>query len=80
MTPTGLKLAELRSKAGLSQMELAERAGTAQGTISNLETGKSRRIELDLLDRIAEALGRKPSELLDVVEGPRRKRRKTKEK
>ncbi len=80
MTPTSLKLAELRSKAGLSQMELAERAGTTQGTISNLETGKSRRIELDLLDRIAEALGRKPSELLDVVEGPRRKWRKKKEK
>ena len=61
-------------------MELAERAGTTQGTIFNLETGKSGRIELDLLDRIAEALGCKPSELLDVVEGPRQKRRKKKEK
>ncbi len=80
MTRTGFKLAELRRKAGLSQMELAERAGTTQATISNLETGKSRRIELDLLDRIAEALECKPSELLDVVEGPRRKWRKKKEK
>ncbi len=80
MTRTGFKLAELRRKAGLTRMELAERAGTTQGTIFNLETGKSRRIELDLLERIAEALGCKPSELLDVVEGPRQKRRKKQEK
>ncbi len=80
MTRTGLKLAELRRKAGLTRKELAEWTGTTQGTIFNLETGKSRRIELDLLDRIAEALGCKPSELLDVVEGPRQKRRKKQEK
>ncbi len=74
-----LRLEEYRLRARLSQMELAERAGTRQATIANLETGKSLRVELDLLGRIAEALGCKPSELLDVVEGPRQKRRKKKE-
>ena len=75
-----LRLEEYRLRAGLSQMELAELANTTQATISNLETGTSLRVELDLLGRIAEALGCKPSELLDVVKGPRQKRWKKKGK
>ncbi len=80
MTPAVLKLAELRERAGLTRAELAEKAGTRQATISKLETDKSLRVELDLLGRIAKALRCKPSELLDVVEGPRQKWRKKKEK
>jgi DNA-binding Xre family transcriptional regulator len=68
MTPTVLNLGELRQRAGLSQAELAERAGTTQATISNLGTGKSRRIELDLLGRLAKALNCRPHELI-VVKG-----------
>ena len=60
MTPTVLNLKQLRLRAGLTQEELAEKAGTYQVTISNLEIGKSRRIELDLLDRLAKALGCHP--------------------
>ena len=72
MTPTVLNLALLRERAGLTQMELAEKAKTTQATISNLETGKSRRIELDLLDRLAKALQCKPSDL--IGRGPKRGR------
>ena len=64
MTPTVLNLTELRERSGLTQIELAEKAKTTQATISNLETGKSRRIELDLLDRLAKALRCKPSDLI----------------
>ena len=72
MTPTVLNLTELRERAGLTQIELAERAETTQATISNLETGKSRRIELDLLDRLAKALRCEPSDL--IGRGPKRGR------
>ena len=62
VTPTILKLKEYRLKAGLSQMELAQLADTTQGTVSNLETGNSRRIDFDLLDRLATALKCKPGD------------------
>ena len=63
VTPTVLKLREYRIDAGLSQTELAEAAGTTQTTISNLETGTSRRIDFGLLDRLAKALRCKPGDL-----------------
>jgi len=68
MTPTVLNLAALRQKAGLTQTELAEAVGVRQATISDLETGKSRRIELDLLDRLASALRVHPASLIVRVE------------
>ena len=72
MTPAVLNLTELRERAGLTQLELAEKAKTTQATISNLETGKSRRIELDLLDRLAKALRCEPSDLIGRAAKKRR--------
>lgn len=46
----------LRQNAGLSQGQLAQRAGTSQTVISSLESG-SRMPRLNTLLRIAEALG-----------------------
>jgi transcriptional regulator with XRE-family HTH domain len=69
-----LKLRELRERKGLSQARLAKTVGVRQATISGLETGKSRRIELDLLERLAKALGVKPAALLADTQrkrGPR---------
>lgn len=37
----GVKLSEMREKAGLSQKALAKEVGVAESTISNYETGKS---------------------------------------
>jgi transcriptional regulator with XRE-family HTH domain len=68
MTPTVLNLAALRKAAGLSQADLADRVGCIQATISNLETGKSQRIELDLLDRLAGVLGCSPKDLIEKRE------------
>lgn len=65
VTPIQLTLRDLREKAGLTQAELAERVGVRQATISDLETGKSTRIEFALLDRLCEALGCDPGELLE---------------
>lgn len=65
MSPLELRfrLRELRERAGLSQDELAEKAGTHQSTIWRLETGASRRIDFDLLDRLARAVGVRAEEL-----------------
>lgn len=65
MSPLELRfrLRELRERAGLSQDQLAEKAGTSQVTVWRLESGTSRRIDFDLLDRLARALGVRADEL-----------------
>jgi DNA-binding XRE family transcriptional regulator len=50
---------EARTKAGLSQDELAERMGTTQSTVARLESGKQLP-SLRTLYRYAEATGTKP--------------------
>ena len=67
MTPLVLNLKPHRERAGLTQTELAKAAGVRQATISDLETGKSRRVELDLLKRLAKVLGVKASALLEHI-------------
>ena len=52
-----------RMHLGLSQMEVAKRASTIQAQVSNLENGKVQP-SLDLLYRIADALGTTIKELL----------------
>ena len=49
---------ELRTSAGLSQRELAERMGTTQSVISRLEERGGGRPRLDTLARVATALDR----------------------
>ena len=49
---------DLRTAAGLSQRELAERMGTTQSVISRLEEGGGAKNRIDTLARVAEALGR----------------------
>ena len=53
-----------RINAGLSQAQLAERAGATQAQISRIESGKSRP-SLGMLEAIAEALGCKLTILLE---------------
>lgn len=64
MTPLEINLRKLRQKKGLSQAELGKRAGVRQAAISALENGKRQRVDLDMLDRIAKALGVKATALL----------------
>lgn len=73
VTPIRLTLKEAREAAGITQAELAARVGVRQATISDLETGKSGRIELELLDRLASAVGVEPGEL--IVREPKRRGR-----
>ena len=52
----GLRIAALRKLAGLSQEQLAERAGLQRTHISRIEAGKYA-VTLETVQAIAEALG-----------------------
>ncbi|MDB4916557.1 MAG: hypothetical protein JWM95_4201 [Gemmatimonadetes bacterium] len=65
MTPIRLRLKELREARGLTQLALGELADVRQATISEMESGRRQRIDLDILERLADALGVEPSALLE---------------
>ena len=54
----GQLIYDLRTAAGLSQRQLAERMGTTQSVISRLEEGGGARNRIDTLARVATALNR----------------------
>lgn len=54
----GQLIYDLRTGAGFSQRELAERMGTTQSVISRLEEGGGTKNRIDTLARVAAALGR----------------------
>ncbi len=64
MSPIRLRLRELREAKGWSQVRLADEASTRQATISDLENNRAKRIELDLIERLAAALGVEPGDLI----------------
>lgn len=73
----GQLIYDLRTEAGLSQRELAERMGTTQSVISRLEEGGGARNRIDTLARLATALDRHlivsfpekvPAKLKDAVQ------------
>lgn len=56
MNTIGQRIKAMRRKASLTQAELAEKAGTATGTIQQYELGK-RQPRLEQLQKIADVLG-----------------------
>lgn len=57
MTPITLRLREIREAKGMTQAELAEAAGVRRATVSDIETEKTRRVDLETLEKLAVALG-----------------------
>ncbi len=55
---------QAREQKGLSQAELAKRAKVAQGYISDLEAGGKKNPGIDVLKRLAKALGVPVAKLL----------------
>ena len=53
------KIHELRTKAGLTQKQLAELVGTSPSVISRLEDDDYTRHSLDMLHRVAAALNKR---------------------
>ena len=60
----GHMLKALRERKGLTQVELAEKAGVTQSYLARLEAGERENPSLDVLKRLAEALGVPLSKLL----------------
>lgn len=56
MTPIHLRVEELREAAGLSQTQLAERAGIRRATLIDIEKGRTTGVDFDVLERLAVAL------------------------
>lgn len=72
---TRFRLRELVHKLGISQSELSRRSGVAFATINRLCTNATERVDLATLDRLSEALGCEPGELVERVPARARSRR-----
>jgi transcriptional regulator with XRE-family HTH domain len=59
------KLRRLRLGAGLTQIQLAERAGVSPDTVVRWETGKGNRPHPGALTKLARALGVTPNDILE---------------
>ncbi len=63
-----LRTAELRARLNrMSQSELAKRAELSKTTVSNLESGRLRRIELETIGKLCMALSCTPNELFEIT-------------
>lgn len=62
------RIKELRESAGLTQQQLATRAGTSQPQIDRLEKS-SRKLTQDWMNRLSRALGCEPQDLLPNSKG-----------
>lgn len=67
----GRRIRGVRNKAGLSQENLAVRAGTTKNYLGNLERGQIDNIGLEIIANICKALGITLSELFQDVEESR---------
>lgn len=66
--PFSEKLKEKRTAAGLTQVELAKKAGVTERTIQNYELGTRRPANMVVVQRIADALGTTTEYLLSSGE------------
>jgi putative transcriptional regulator len=65
----GSRIRELRDERGYSQRELARRAGVRQPSLSAIETGQAKRVDVAMLEQIAKALEVELSDLLERKRG-----------
>lgn len=69
-TTTGQQIKAARKAAGLTQAELADKAGMAVNSIRLYESGKQKELKISTVRRIAAALGLAPLQLLGDLGGP----------
>lgn len=69
----GKRVREVRKAAGITQEELADRAGVNVGVIGFLERGKTLDPHVSNLQKIAHALGVQTGELLGETAHPMKK-------
>ena len=64
---TGMAVIQLRKEQGISQYNLAIKANITFRYLSDIENGK-RNLSLNILEKIATALGVKVSKVLEIAE------------
>ncbi len=57
MTPLSLRIREVRQVKGWTQAELARRAGIRRATVNRIENARVKAIDLEVLEKLAKALG-----------------------
>jgi len=67
-----LRIKELRTAQGMTQAQLAEKAGVGRGTVNRLERSRPASIDFVVLERLADALGINAALL--IVHEPKGKR------
>jgi len=65
MSPIRLRVEELRKAKNWTQEELARRAGVSRVTVNRIEGEENRRIDYDVLEKLANALGVNAAVLID---------------
>jgi transcriptional regulator with XRE-family HTH domain len=68
LSPIYVRLREAREARGWSQVKLAERAGVTRATVSRIETGKVASLDLEVFEKLADALGVHPATLIEKKE------------
>jgi transcriptional regulator with XRE-family HTH domain len=61
------KIAELRQKAGLTQLELSRRAGVTENTVQNWESGRLGIVQIERVLGFCQALNCKVGDLIEYV-------------
>ena len=64
MAALRIRIREFRDTLGWTQAELAERAGIRRATVNRIENAHVKAIDLDVLDKLARALGCEPGYLI----------------
>ncbi|MFL5612418.1 MAG: helix-turn-helix domain-containing protein [Gemmatimonadaceae bacterium] len=73
MSPIRLRVAELRQAKGWTQKQLAERAGISRQTVIRVESESNRRLDYDVLEKLAGAFAVDPAFLIVHEARPRRR-------
>ena len=65
MAPITIRLKQLRQAQGLTQRELAEKAGIRRATVNRIENARVKSIDIEVLEKLAAALGVNAALLID---------------
>lgn len=65
VSPIGLKIKELRKQQKLTQRDLAKKSGVSYSTLTKIETGVVQNSTIELLKKLATALGTTLDQLVD---------------
>ncbi len=61
------RIASLREKAGITQLELSRRVGVTESTIQNWESGRTGTDQIERIVRFCKALGCRVEDLIEYV-------------